>query len=64
MNAAEGETEEEKMLHFVEQHLEARKEYYEQADYIIDAPTELHESNDEVIAEQIYQIIKAGSKTR
>lgn len=60
MNAAEGETEEEKMLHFVEQHLEARKDYYEQADFIIDAPEVLHESNDEEIAEHIYQIIKGG----
>lgn len=57
MNAAEGETEEEKMLHFVEQHLALRREYYEQADYIIDAPAQLHESNDEQIAQQIYEII-------
>lgn len=58
MKAAEGATEEEKMLHFVRGHLAARQPYYEQADYIIDAPQELHESNDEVIAEQIYQLIQ------
>lgn len=58
MNAAEGDSEEEKMLHFVSEHLEARKPYYEQADYIIDAPEVLHESNDEVIAEEIYETIR------
>lgn len=57
MNAAEGATEEEKMLHFVREHLAARQPYYEQADFIIDAPAELHESNDEVIAEEIYKTI-------
>ena len=57
MNAAEGKDDEEKMLNFVRKHLEERKDYYEQAHYIIDAPGELHESNDEVLAEQIYRLI-------
>lgn len=57
MMAAEGSSEEEKMLHFVQQHLADRVTYYEQAHFIIDAPDQLHESNDEVMAEQIYRII-------
>lgn len=57
MNAAEGDSEEEKMLRFVREHLAARAPYYEQADYIIDAPEALDESNDEVIAEEIYRTI-------
>lgn len=57
MMAAEGSSEEEKMLHFVQQHLADRVAYYEQAHFIIDAPDQLHESNDEVMAEQIYRII-------
>ena len=57
MNAMEGKDDEEKMLNFVRRHLEDRKDYYEQAHYIIDAPSELHESNDEVLAEQIYRLI-------
>ncbi len=57
MMAAEGSSEEEKMLHFVQQHLADRVAYYKQAHFIIDAPDQLHESNDEVMAEQIYRII-------
>ena len=57
MNSAPGDNEHDKMLYFVKQHLAAREPFYAQADYIIDAPTTLHPSNDEEIAEQIYQII-------
>jgi len=60
MMEAEGKTEEEKMLNFVREHLSARESYYEKANYIIKAPTLLAESNDEEIAEQIYQIIQEG----
>lgn len=59
MNAQEGDTEEERMLTFVRKHLAERKEYYEQAHYIIDAPEQLHESNDEEIAERIYRLIQS-----
>ena len=60
MLAQEGENDEEKMLAFVRKHLAERAEIYEQAHYIIDAPNTLHDSNDSVIAEQIFRIIKAG----
>lgn len=59
MQAAAGKTDEEKMLSFVREHLASRREYYEQADYIIDAPAILAEENDETIAEQMYQLIRA-----
>ena len=45
------------MLAFVRGHLAERAEIYEQAHYIIDAPNTLHDSNDEVLAEQIYKLI-------
>lgn len=38
--------------------LEARQVYYEQADYIIDAPG-FQEDADNILAEQIYQLIKS-----
>ena len=57
MNAQQGNSDEEKMLAFVRQHLKERADIYEQAHFIIDAPDTLHESNDEVIAEQISRII-------
>ncbi|MCQ2335294.1 MAG: hypothetical protein MJZ89_05595 [Paludibacteraceae bacterium] len=62
MNGEEGASEEEKMLHFVRKHLDLRKEYYEMADYIIDAPSLLAEDNDEVIAEQLYNIIRGANR--
>ena len=58
MLSSNGKNEKEKMLNFVRQHLAVRIEFYEQAHYIINAPEVLHESNDEVMAEQIYQFIK------
>lgn len=58
MLAAEGQTEREKMLNFVSRHLAERRDYYEQADFIIDAPEQLHESNDELLAEQICTLIR------
>ena len=58
MLAAKGENDEEKMLNFVNRHLAERREYYEQADFIIDAPEQLHETNDEQLAEQISAIIR------
>lgn len=61
MQEAPGSTEEEKMLNFVKEHLENRKKYYEKANYIIDAPAQLAESNDEVIAQQIYKIIEQSN---
>lgn len=60
MNAQQGTTDEEKMLTFVRGHLAERAEIYEQAHYIIDAPNTLHDSNDEVIAEQIFQLIRTN----
>ncbi len=54
-----GDSEEERMLKFVKQHLGERAEIYEKAHYIIDAPEQLHPSNDEEIATKIYEIIKS-----
>ena len=62
MNAQQGANDEEKMLAFVRGHLAERAEIYEQAHYIIDAPKVLHDSNDEVIAEQIFQLIHADRR--
>ena len=62
MNAQQGANDEEKMLAFVRGHLAERAEIYEQAHYIIDAPNTLHDSNDEVIAEQIFQLIHADRR--
>lgn len=54
----QGRTEKE-LLDFILPQLNARTEFYEQADYIFDAPAELHESNDQQIAQQICQLIRA-----
>lgn len=62
MNSKEGATEEERMLAFVREHLALRAPFYEQADFIIDAPVQLHDSNDSVIAEQIHRIILSHHK--
>lgn len=58
MSSAEGESDEEKMLNFVRAHLEARKEYYEKADYTCDATGLSAEDGDAVIAQQLYQLIR------
>ena len=50
-------TDEEKMLRFVRKHIAERAPFYEQAHYIIDAPDQLHPSNDEQIAEKIYRLV-------
>ena len=62
MNSHQGATEEERMLAFVREHMAMRTPYYEQADFIIDAPAQLHDSNDSVIAEQIHHIILSHQK--
>ena len=62
MNSHQGATEEERMLAFVREHMAMRAPYYEQADFIIDAPAQLHDSNDSVIAEQIHHIILSHQK--
>lgn len=64
MESQQGATDEEKMLAFVRQHLEARKPYYEQAHYIIDAPDGLHESHDQKLAEQICRLIQQDLKKK
>lgn len=61
MQSEEGDNEEERMLRFVRKHIAERAPFYEQAHYIIDAPDRLHPSNDEQIAEKIYQLITHNS---
>lgn len=52
-----GDTVEERMTSFVTMQLQVREDFYEQADYIQDAPETLDVLNDEEIAEELYQLI-------
>ena len=61
MNDAPGDTPLEKMLHFVSAHLADRDPIYSRANYTVTAPTGLDVMQDELLAEQMYQII-ANSK--
>lgn len=54
----QGRTEEE-LLRFIRPQLQAREEFYTQADYIIDAPVhDISEDDDLHIAEQLFNIIQ------
>lgn len=58
MKNAPGETDEERMLHFVTSHLAEREPIYSRAHYTVAATSGLDVHQDEELAEQILSIIK------